>query len=194
MDQEAIMKIQMMEQETNQLNEQLKMVDQNVAEMNDLKASLEEIENNDNKEIMANLGKRIFIPVDIRDKSLIVEVGKGNFVKKSVPDTKKIVDEESDKLMDAKNQIMGRLDELQNDMNQMIMEFQKAQMEAHNNAHADAASEDAKEVLDETGHMHGEGCGCGHSHGEKKECCGKEDCGCNHSEKEVSIEDLAEGK
>ena len=30
MDQEAIMKIQMMEQETNQLNEQLKMVDQNV--------------------------------------------------------------------------------------------------------------------------------------------------------------------
>ena len=116
MDQEAIMKIQMMEQETNQLNEQLKMVDQNVVEMNDLKASLDEIDSNENKEIMANLGKRIFIPVDIREKSLIVEVGKGNFVKKSVPDTKKIVDEEGNKLMEAKNQIMGRLDELQNDM------------------------------------------------------------------------------
>lgn len=185
MDQEAIMKIQMMEQETNQLNEQLKSVDQNVAEMNDLKASLEEIENNDNKEIMANLGKRIFLPVDIRDKSLIVEVGKGNFVKKSVPDTKKIVDEEGDKLMEAKNQIMGRLDELQNEMNQMIMEFQKAQMEAHNKAHAeggDAAAEDSKEVLeggvagtaseDAVGHVHGPDC--------------------NHGEE--SIEDLAEGK
>ena len=180
MNQEAIMKIQMMEQETNQLNEQLKMVDQNVAEMNDLKASLEEIETNSNKEIMANLGKRIFIPVEIKDNKLIVEVGKGNFVKKSVPDTKKIVDEESDKLMDAKNQIMGRLDELQNEMNKMIMEFQKAQMEAHNNAHADAVVNEANEVLEDghEGHVHGPD--CDHDH--------------DHSEKEASIEDLAEGK
>ncbi len=172
MDQEAIMRIQMMEQETNQLNEQLKVVDQNVAEMNDLKASLEEIESNDNKEIMANLGKRIFLPVDIRDKNLIVEVGKGNFVKKSVSDTKKIVDEESDKLMDAKNQIMGRLDELQNEMNKMIMEFQKAQMEAHAKG------------------------GEGAAHGEEAHSCGDENCGCdhNHDHKEPSIEDLAEGK
>jgi len=182
MDQEAIMKIQMMEQETNSLNEQLKSVDHNVMEMNDLKASLEEIETNPNKEIMANLGKRIFIPVEIKDNKLIVEVGKGNFVKKSVPDTKKIVDDESDKLMEAKNQIMGRLDELQNDMNQMIMEFQKAQMETHNNAHVEAAAEGAKEVLGEgeaTGHVHGPN--CDHDHEDP-------------SDKEESIEDLAEGK
>ena len=184
MDQEAIMKIQMMEQETNQLNEQLKSVDQNVSEMNDLKASLEEIESNDNKEIMANLGKRIFIPVDIKEKSLIVEVGKGNFVKKSVPDTKKIVDEENDKLMEAKNQIMGRLDELQNDMNKMIMEFQKAQIEAQ--AKEDGATGDAKEVLEKgkEGHVHGPDC----DHGDdKKEAVGKK-------KEDAGIEDLAEGK
>ena len=142
MDQEAIMKIQMMEQETNQLNEQLKAVDQNTAEMNDLIASLEEIDGSDNKEIMANLGKRIFIPVDIREKKLIVEVGKGNFVKKSVSDTKKVVQEENDKLADAKNQIMGRLDELQNDMNEMIMEFQKAQMAEANKENKDGGKKE----------------------------------------------------
>ena len=180
MDQEAIMKIQMMEQETNQLNEQLKMVDQNVVEMNDLKASLDEIDSNENKEIMANLGKRIFIPVDIREKSLIVEVGKGNFVKKSVPDTKKIVDEEGNKLMEAKNQIMGRLDELQNDMNKMIMEFQKAQMEAQMNNAKEGQKED-----ESTGHVHGPD--CNHDHEDKG--TSKED-----KKKEDSIEDLAEGK
>ena len=180
MDQEAIMKIQMMEQETNQLNEQLKMVDQNVVEMNDLKASLDEIDSNENKEIMANLGKRIFIPVDIREKSLIVEVGKGNFVKKSVPDTKKIVDEEGNKLMEAKNQIMGRLDELQNDMNKMIMEFQKAQMETQMNNAKEGQKEDKS-----TGHVHGPD--CNHDHEDKG--TSKED-----KKKEDSIEDLAEGK
>ncbi len=177
MDQEAVMRIQMMEQETNQLNEQLKMVDQNVVEMNDLKASLDEIDSNENKEIMANLGKRIFIPVDIREKSLIVEVGKGNFVKKSVPDTKKIVDEEGDKLVEAKNQIMGRLDELQNEMNKMIMEFQKAQMEAQMK---NAGQED-----ESTGHVHGPVC----NHDHEAEGASKED-----KKKEDSIEDLAEGK
>jgi len=178
MDQEAIMKIQMMEQETNSLNEQLKMVDQNVAEMNDLTTSLEEIDSNDTKEIMANLGKRIFIPVDIREKKLLVEVGKGNFVKKSVSDTKLIVVEESDKLAEAKNQIMGRLNELQEDMNKMIMEFQKAQMEEHNKAHADAkdGAEEGHMPAD-AGHVHGPD--CDHDH--------------EHSEKEASIEDIAEG-
>ena len=180
MDQEAIMKIQMMEQETNQLNEQLKMVDQNVIEMKDLKASLDEIDSNENKEIMANLGKRIFIPVDIREKSLIVEVGKGNFVKKSVPDTKKIVDEEGNKLMEAKNQIMGRLDELQNDMNKMIMEFQKAQMDAQMKNAKEGQKED-----ESTGHVHGPD--CNHDHEDKG--TSKED-----KKKEDSIEDLAEGK
>jgi prefoldin alpha subunit len=180
MDQEAIMKIQMMEQETNQLNEQLKMVDQNVIEMKDLKASLDEIDSNENKEIMANLGKRIFIPVDIREKSLIVEVGNGNFVKKSVPDTKKIVDEEGDKLMEAKNQIMGRLDELQNDMNKMIMEFQKAQMDAQMKNAKEGQKED-----ESTGHVHGPD--CNHDHEDKG--TSKED-----KKKEDSIEDLAEGK
>jgi prefoldin alpha subunit len=153
------------------------MVDQNVVEMNDLKASLDEIDSNENKEIMANLGKRIFIPVDIREKSLIVEVGKGNFVKKSVPDTKKIVDEEGDKLVEAKNQIMGRLDELQNEMNKMIMEFQKAQMEAQMK---NAGQED-----ESTGHVHGPDC----DHDHEDEGASKED-----KKKEDSIEDLAEGK
>jgi prefoldin alpha subunit len=201
MDQEAIMKIQMMEQETNSLNEQLKMVDSNVAEMNDLIASLEEIDSTDTKEIMANLGKRIFIPVDIREKKLIVEVGKGNFVKKSVGDTKKIVVEESDKLAEAKNQIMSRLNELQEDMNKMIMEFQKEQMEAHNNEHADAAAGEAKEVLEED-HVHGPDCNHeaagrsseddqGHVHGPD---CDHGDEVVGKKKGEDSIEDLAEGK
>jgi prefoldin alpha subunit len=175
MDQEAIMKIQMMEQETTQLNEQLKMVDQNVSEMNDLKASLDEIEKNDNKEIMANLGKRIFLPVDIRDKNLIVEVGKGNFVKKSVVETKKVVDEESDKLNEAKIQIMGRLDDMQNEMNQMIMEFQKAQMDAQ----AKGGEGQENPAHGEPGHVHGAE---EHMHEEVV------------ADKEESIEDLAEGK
>jgi len=126
MDQEQIIKIQMMEQEVNQLNEQLKLIEQNVGEMNELKASLDEIDNK--KEILANLGKRVYVPVEIKDTKLIVEVGKGNFVKKSVPDTKIILDDQIGKLEEGKGQIRGRLGDLQAEMTVLFNELQSAQM------------------------------------------------------------------
>ncbi|MAG02411.1 hypothetical protein CMI42_03670, partial [Candidatus Pacearchaeota archaeon] len=82
MDQQDIMKIQMMEQEVNQLNEQLKIVEQNVGEMNSLKDSLSEIEGENN--MLANLGKKIYVPVEIKDKKLIVDIGNNVLIKKSI--------------------------------------------------------------------------------------------------------------
>jgi len=133
MKQEQIMQIQMMEQEANQLNEQLQLIEQNVSEMQELKASLDEIENSDGKtEILANLGKRIYIPVEIKEKGkdlkLVVEVGRGNFVKKNISETKEVVDGQVDKLIQGKNQIMSRLEELQTMMMRLVGEIEKEQM------------------------------------------------------------------
>jgi prefoldin alpha subunit len=127
MNQESIINIQMMEQESNQLNEQLQMIEQNVNEMLELKASLDEIDKKENKEILANLGKKIYIPVEIKDKNLIVEVGKGHYVKKTPDETIKLVESQLDKLMDGKNQIMNRLEELQKEMMGLIREIEKEQ-------------------------------------------------------------------
>ncbi|MBL7059200.1 prefoldin subunit alpha [Candidatus Pacearchaeota archaeon] len=127
MDQQQIIQIQMMEQEANQLNEQLQLIEQHVKEMNELNESLNEIGNSDGStEILANLGKRIYIPVEVKDKGkdlkLVVEVGKGNYVRKSVSETKAVVDEQVERLSEGKNQIMARLEELQNEM-MKIMEM-----------------------------------------------------------------------
>ena len=128
MKQEQIIQIQMMEQEVNQLNQQLQMIEQNIKEMSELLESLEEIGNEGNRDILANLGKRIFIPVEIKDKNLIVEVGKGNFVKKSVPETKEVIEKESKKLIEGRNQIMERLTSLQIEMNNLIMQIESEGM------------------------------------------------------------------
>jgi len=125
MKQEQIIQIQMMEQEVNQLNEQLQLIDQNISEMTELIASLDEIKKN--KKILANLGKKVYVPVEIKDDKLIIEVGKGNFVKKSVPDTKKAIERETNKLMEGKGQIMERLNDLQLEMQNIIMEIQREQ-------------------------------------------------------------------
>ena len=115
----------MIEQEANQLNEQVRLIEQNIREMAELKESLEEIEKlKKGDEILANLGKRIFIPVEIKDKNLIVDVGNRKFVKKSVLETGRIIDEQIEDLMNARGQIAERLEDLQEEMKNLIDDIQ----------------------------------------------------------------------
>ena len=129
MEQQQIMQIQMMEQETQQLNQQLQLIDQNVSEMQELELSLEEIDKEDSKELLANLGKGIYIPVEIKDKKLIVEVGKKNFVKKTIPQAKEIIKDQLEKLVAAKAQTMERLEALQTEINGLMEVIQKQNSE-----------------------------------------------------------------
>jgi prefoldin alpha subunit len=129
MDQQQIMQIQMMEQEAQQLNQQLQLIEQNVSEMQELELSLEELNKEDSKELLANLGKGIYIPVEIKDKKLIVEVGKKNFVKKTIPQAKEIITDQLKKLITAKAQTMERLDALQTEINGLMQVLQKQNSE-----------------------------------------------------------------
>lgn len=125
MDQQQIIQIQMFEQEAQQLNQQLQLIDQNISEMQDLELSLDEIEKKENNEILANLGKGIYIPVEIKDKKLIVEVGNKNFVKKTIPEAKEIIKEQLVKLVSAKSQISERLDVLQAEIGNLMQNIEK---------------------------------------------------------------------
>jgi len=127
MNQEQIIKIQIMEQEANQLNEHLKLIEQNINEMQELVVSLDEVDKKESQEILANIGKRIYIPVKITDKKLIVEVGNKHFVKKSIPETKKVIEEQLGNLIGAKTEIMEKLEEIQEKMKAIIEEIEKEQ-------------------------------------------------------------------
>jgi len=147
MNQEQIMQMQMMEQEANQLNQQLEIIDQNIKEMQELAESLVELEKDDCKEILTNLGKKIYLPVEVKEKKLIVEVGNKNFVEKSVPETKKVLEEQIKKLMAAKTDIVSKLEDMQVEMQNVMMQLQQAQMEEQEKASSESEKEsDKKEV------------------------------------------------
>jgi len=128
MDQQQIIQIQMMEQEANQLNQQLQLIEQHLKEMQKLQEGLDELENSEEKDILANIGKGIYIPAKITDKTLIVEVGKGNLVKKSIGETKAIVQDQLIKLISAKQQLNERLNSLQTEMMSMMQVMQGQQL------------------------------------------------------------------
>jgi prefoldin alpha subunit len=129
MDQEQIMKFQVIQEEAQQLNQQMQLIEQNIQEIAEIESSLDELEKKETKEILANLGKKIFVPVEIKDRNLIVEVGNRKFVKKSIGETKELILEQINKLNIAKNQINERLESLQCEAESLVMEIEKSQEE-----------------------------------------------------------------
>jgi len=130
MNQEIVIKMQIMQQETQQLNEQLQLIEQHLNEMQELDESLNEIDKTDekNNEILTNLGKKIYLPVQIKSKNLIVEIGRGNFVKKSISETKEIIQEQKKKLITAKSEIFERLESIQPEIESLMIKFQEDQV------------------------------------------------------------------
>ena len=127
MEQQQIMQMQMLQQEAEDLNQQLQLIEQNLSEIEALKLSLEEIDKTEDNEILANIGKKIFLPVEIKDKNLFVEIGKGNYVKKTVPETIQVIEEQTKKLIAGKQDVVERLESLQKEVENMMQGFIKEQ-------------------------------------------------------------------
>ena len=120
-----IMQLAALEQEANKYQEQMQMLEQQAAEITAIQTSLHELDKSKEKTIYANLGKNIFIKTEIADKNLLVDVGNKTFLKKSIPETLKVIEEQLSRIGDAKNQIMDKLQEMQAEMQAIIEQAEK---------------------------------------------------------------------
>jgi prefoldin alpha subunit len=77
--------------------------------------------------MLVNIGKRIYLPVEAKNKKLIVEVGKGHLIEKNVSEAREIVEEQIGKLNVGRMQVEERLGELQNEMMRMMGEIESSQ-------------------------------------------------------------------
>ncbi len=106
-DEQKTIAIQLMKEEQNQLSEQLKIVDKQIEDLNNISRGLNELKKGD--KILANVGKGIFIPSEISEDHLIMELGNKIFVKKTWTESKKIIEEELEKLEEIKKGMNERI-------------------------------------------------------------------------------------
>jgi len=123
---EYILKLAGLEQEITRLEQQMQVVEQQILEMQNLKSELEELDKTKEKDIWANLGKNIFIKTEIKDKNLLVDVGNRTFIKKNIPETLKIIDEQVKKLGEVKEQVLSKIQEIQQNTEKIIREAEKS--------------------------------------------------------------------
>ena len=122
--QELIYKLSLFEHQMRQMQEQIEAIEQGINELGSLNFGLDELKGNTGKEILAPLGRGIFIKANLISEDLIVDVGGKNFVKKSIPKTKEIIEEQIKKLISVKNELNKNLEELSKEMEKTLKEFQ----------------------------------------------------------------------
>lgn len=125
--QELMFKLSMYEQQIQQLQQQLQAIEQSIVEMTSLNIGLDELVGSKGKEIMAPLGRGIFARTKLVSEDLTVDIGEKNLVKKSIPDTKKIIEEQINKLEEVKTSINNSLDKLSEELTKTMMEAQQKQ-------------------------------------------------------------------
>ena len=123
--QELMFKLSMFEQQIRHLQQQIQAVEQGIIEMNSLSLGLEELKGGKGKEIMAPIGRGIFAKTKLLSEELTVDVGGGNFVKKSIADTKKIIDEQVKKLESVKKELEKNLEMVGQELEKTMRESQK---------------------------------------------------------------------
>ena len=123
--QELIFKLSMYEQQIQQLQQQLQAIDQGIFEMDGLDHGLNELIGSVDKEILASIGRGVFVKTKLLSEDLIVDIGNKTFVKKSIPEAQELIREQIEKLNDVKKELEDNLEKIGEEMQRVYQERQE---------------------------------------------------------------------
>jgi prefoldin alpha subunit len=125
MDQELMMKLEMTHRQSQEIEEKAGIIDKQINELKVFEQSLIGLKDTEEKEMLASLGKGVFVKSDIKDKELFVEVGAGYLVKKSPEETATVLNGQVARLGEMKMQLEMELERVNGELQQMMGELEK---------------------------------------------------------------------
>ncbi|MDO8623026.1 MAG: prefoldin subunit alpha [archaeon] len=123
--QQLIFRLSMYEQQIQQIQQQLQLIEHGIIELAELNIDLEDLKGKKDKEILAPIGKGIFVKAKLLSEDLIVDIGDRSYVKKDIDQTKKIIERQVEKLENAKKELRNSLVEIDNQVSEMIEQAEK---------------------------------------------------------------------
>jgi prefoldin alpha subunit len=161
-EQELMYKFQMFEQQIRALQQQLQAVEEAILDISRLNLEMDDLIGKKDSEIFAPIGRGIYAKAKLMSEELLVDIGNKNFVKKTIPETKKIIQSQIKKLESLKEELNLGLENINQELTRTFEESQKGQN--HNHSECNCGGEcDCKE----------EDCDCGDN------CKWEDDeCGC----------------
>ncbi|MBW2983776.1 prefoldin subunit alpha [Candidatus Woesearchaeota archaeon] len=109
--QQKYMQLQLMQQQLKQLQQQIQQFEQQTAELNNLGQSLDDFKKlKPGTDTLVPISSGIFAKASLKDnEGLLVNVGANTIVKKSVSDTKKLVEKQTAEVKKLQKQMLEQL-------------------------------------------------------------------------------------
>lgn len=119
-EQELLYKFSIFEHQIRELQQQIEAIEKGIIDLNSLNFGLDELVGSNGKEIFASVGKGIFVKAKLISEELNVDIGNGNFVKKSIPETKQLIEEQIKKLEGIRKELEKSLEEIGEELTKMM--------------------------------------------------------------------------
>jgi prefoldin alpha subunit len=116
MDEELILKLQESHGQSKEVEEKINLVDQHINDLTNFEKSINELESTKESEILASVGKGVYIKSEIKERKLFVDVGSGILVRKEVGEAKDIVGKQIKKLIEMKQDLSMQFSALDEEM------------------------------------------------------------------------------
>jgi len=123
--QEMTQKFMQFEQQIRLIQEQTQAVEQALYDLQSIDSGLNELVGKKDNGILAQVGRGIYAKAKLISEDLVVDVGGKNFVRKSIPDTQKILQEQTEKLSDIKKDLNKEMEKINEDLTKVFMESQR---------------------------------------------------------------------
>lgn len=125
MDQQLLQQAYILEKQSNEIAENLSLIEKEINELQEFNKNLFFLQENKGNEMLSSLGKGIYLKTSLEDKKLFVEIGKGIIVKKNISETTEIVKFQINKLLDAKEAMSKKLEIYNLTLQSLIGELDK---------------------------------------------------------------------
>lgn len=112
MDKSFLLRAQALHESAQELEQRLSFVDQQLIEMKQFEQSIDFIENTDEKEMLAPLGKGVFAKTMINKEQLFVDVGAGVILQKEPKAVRAILKDQTQRLEEMRKDLVSQLNVL----------------------------------------------------------------------------------
>ena len=123
---EILLKLSMLEQKSEEIKQQIEAVESQINELESLKMSLKKIDKSKGKEMLASLGRGIFIKTEIKDEKLFVNVGSKTLIKKTPSETIEIIDAQIKEMEEIKINLLRAIEQINVSLNEIFEEARKS--------------------------------------------------------------------
>lgn len=141
-EQELMYKFQMFEQQIQALQQQLQAVEEAILDISRLNLEMDDLVGKKDSEIFAPIGRGIYAKAKLMSEELLVDIGNKNFVKKTIPETKEIIQNQIKKLENLKEELNLGLENINKELTKTFEESQKEH--SHNHLGCNCGEEDCK--------------------------------------------------